>query len=68
MASAKEFVQSPSGNFKKGYANSTRTTRKHELQRLMVEQLVDEDVLPDICLEVYKPLPMALLGNMRPGD
>ena len=24
-----------------------RSTRKHELKRLIVEQLVDEDVLPD---------------------
>ena len=37
-----------------------RTTHKHELKRLIVEQLVDEDVLPDSCLEVSKPLPMEL--------
>ena len=30
-----------------------RSTRKHELKRLIVEQLVDENVLPDSCLEVY---------------
>ena len=35
-----------------------RSTCKHELKRLIVEQLVDEDILPDSCLEVYKPLPM----------
>ena len=35
-----------------------RSTRKHELKRLIVEQLVDEDVLPDSCLGVYKHLPM----------
>ena len=35
------------------------STRKHddELKRHIVQQLVDEDILPvsDICLEVYKP-------------
>ena len=36
---------------------------KHELKRLIVEQLVDEDVLPDSCLEVYKPLPMDPSGQ-----
>ena len=40
-----------------------RSTRKHELKRLIVEQLVDEDVLPDSCLEVYKPLPMEPSGQ-----
>ena len=40
-----------------------RSTRKHELKRLIVEQLVDEDVLPDSCLEVYKPLPMESSGQ-----
>ena len=35
-----------------------RTTCTHEFKRLIVEQLVDEDVLPDSCLEVYEPLPM----------
>ena len=35
-----------------------RSTCKHELKRLIVEQLVDEDVLPESCLEVYNPLPM----------
>ena len=71
MASAKEFVQSPSmevlETFKKDMLMQIaqelqlqvkRSTRKHELKRLIVEQLVDEDVLPDSCLEVYKPLPM----------
>ena len=71
MASAKEFVQSPSievlETFKKDMLmriaqelqlEVKRSTRKHELKRLIVEQLVDEDVLPDSCLEVYKPLPM----------
>ena len=40
-----------------------RSTRKHELKRLIVEQLVDEDVLPDSCLEVYKLLPMEPSGQ-----
>ena len=40
-----------------------RSTRKHELKRLIVEQLVDEDVLPDSCLEVYKPLPVDPSGK-----
>ena len=40
-----------------------RSTRKHELKRLIVEQLVDEDVLPDSCLEVYKPVPMEPSGQ-----
>ena len=76
MASAKEFVQSPSmevlETFKKDMLMQTaqglqlqvkRSTRKHELKRLIVEQLVDEDVLPDSCLEVYKPLPMEPSGQ-----
>ena len=76
MASAKEFVQSPSmevlETFKKDMLMQIaqelqlevkRSTRKHELKRLIVEQLVDEDVLPDSCLEVYKPLPMELSGQ-----
>ena len=40
-----------------------RSTHKHERKRLIVEQLVDEDVLPDSCLEVYKPLPMEPSGQ-----
>ena len=76
MASAKEFVQSPSmevlATFKKDMLMQIaqelqlqvkRSTRKHELKRLIVEQLVDEDVLPDSCLEVYKPLPMEPSGQ-----
>ena len=76
MASAKEFVQSPSmevlESFKKDMLMQIaqelqlevkRSTRKHELKRLIVEQLVDEDVLPDSCLEVYKPLPMDPSGQ-----
>ena len=76
MASAKEFVQSPSmevlETFKKDMLMQIaqelqlevkRSTRKHELKRLIVEQLFDEDVLPDSCLEVYKPLPMEPSGQ-----
>ena len=76
MASAKEFVQSPSievlETLKKDMLMQIaqelqlevkRSTRKHELKRLIVEQLVDEDVLPDSCLEVYKPLPMEPSGQ-----
>ena len=76
MASAKEFVQSPSmevlETFKKDILMQIaqelqlevkRSTCKHELKRLIVEQLVDEDVLPDSCLEVYKPLPMEPSGQ-----
>ena len=76
MARAKEFVQSPSievlETFKKDMLMQIaqelqlevkRSTRKHELKRLIVEQLVDEDVLPDSCLEVYKPLPMEPSGQ-----
>ena len=76
MASAKEFVQSSSmevlETFKKDMLTQIaqelqlevkRSTRKHELKRLIVEQLVDEDVLPDSCLEVYKPLPMEPSGQ-----
>ena len=76
MASAKEFVQSPSmevlETFKKDMLMQIAqelqlevksSTRKHELKRLIVEQLVDEDVLPDSCLEVYKPLPMEPSGQ-----
>ena len=40
-----------------------RSTREHELKRLIVEQLVDEVVLPDSYLEVYKPLPMEPSGQ-----
>ena len=39
--------------------------REHELKRLIGEQLVDEDVLPDSCLEVYKPLPMEPSGQLE---
>ena len=35
-----------------------RTTRKHELKRLIVEQLVDGDLLYESCLEVCKPVPV----------
>ena len=76
MASAKEFVQSPSmevlETFKKDMLTQIaqelqlevkRSTGKHELKRLIVEQLVDEDVLPDSCLEVYKPLLMEPSGQ-----
>ena len=76
MASAKEFAQSPSmevlETFKKDMLvqiaqelqlEVKRSTRKHELKRLIVEQVVDEDVLPDSCLEVYKPLPMEPSGQ-----
>ena len=76
MASAKEFVQSPSmevlDTFKRDMLMQRaqelqlevkRSTRKHELKRLIVEQLVDEDVLPDSCLKVYKPLPMEPSGQ-----
>ena len=76
MTSAKEFVQSPSmevlETFKKDMLmhiaqelqlKVKRTTRKHELKRLIIKQLVDEDVLPDSCLEVYKPLPMEPSGQ-----
>ena len=42
-----------------------KSTHKHELKRLIVEQLVDEDVLPDSCLEVYKPLPMEPSGQFE---
>ena len=76
MASAKEFVQSPSmevlETFKKDMLVQVaqelqlevkRSTCKHELKRLIVEQLVDEDVLHDSCLEVYKPLPMDPSGQ-----
>ena len=76
MASAKQFVQSPSmevlETFKKDMLMQIaqglqlevkRSTCKHELKRLIIEQLVDEDVLPDGCLEAYKPLPMELSGQ-----
>ena len=76
MASAKEFVQSPSMEVLETFQKDMlmqiaqelqievkRSTRKHELKRLIVEQLVDEDVLPDSCLEVYKPLPMEPSGQ-----
>ena len=41
------------------------STGKHELKRLFVEQLVDEDILPNSCLEVYKPLPMEPSGQFE---
>ena len=75
MASAKEFVQSPSmealETFKKDMLMQIvqelklevkRSTCKHELQTLIVEQSVDEDVLSDSYSEVYKPLPMEFSG------
>ena len=78
MASAKEFVQSPSmevlETFKKDMLmqiaqelqlEMKRTTRKYELKRLIIEQLVDEDVSSDSCLEVYKPLPMQRSGQFE---
>ena len=40
-------------------------TNKHELKRFIVEQLFDDDVLPDSCLEVYKPLPMEPCGQFE---
>ena len=71
MASAKEFVQSPFMEFLETFKKDMlmqiaqelqlevkRTTLKHELKRLIAEQLIDEDILRDSCLEVYKPLPM----------
>ena len=42
-----------------------KSTRKYEVKRLIVEQLVDEDVLPDSCLEVYKPLPRESSGQFE---
>ena len=78
MASAKEFVQSPSieglENFKKDMLLNIarelqlevkRSTLKHELKRLIVEQLVDEDLLPESCLNVYKPVPMESSGQVE---
>ena len=76
MASAKELVQSPSMKVLETFIKDTlmqvaqelqlevkRLTHKHELKRLIVEQLADEDVLPDSCLEVYKPLPIDPSGQ-----
>ena len=78
MASAKEFVQSSSKEvletFKKDMLMQIakelqlevkRAIPKLELKRLSVKQLVDEDVLPDSCLEVYKPLPMESSGHFE---
>ena len=78
MASPKEFVQSPSmevlETFKKDmlmqiaqelYLEVQRSTRKHELKKLIVEKLVEEDGLPDGSLEVYKPLPMESSGQLE---
>ena len=42
-----------------------RSTHKHELKRIIVEQLVGEDVPPDCCLEVYRPLPMKSSGQFE---
>ena len=39
-----------------------RSTCKHELKTLIVEQSVDEDVLFDSYSEVYKPLPIEFSG------
>ena len=39
-----------------------RSTRKH---KLIVEELVDEDVLPNSCLEVYKSLPTEPSGQLE---
>ena len=77
MASAKESVQSPSmevlETLKKDMIMQVaqefqlevkRSTHKHDLKRLIVEQLADKDVLPDSCLEVYKPLPIESSGNL----
>ena len=63
IASAKEFVQSPFmevlETFRKDILMQIaqelqlevkRSTRKHVLKWLIVEQIVDEDVLPDSCL------------------
>ena len=78
MASAKEFVQPPSlevlETFKKDMlmqislelqSEVKRSTCKHELKRLIFQQLVDEDILHDSCLELYKPPHWNLLGNLR---
>ena len=78
MAIAKEFVQSPSmevlETFKKDLLMQVvqelqlevkRSTCQHELKGLIVERLVDEDVLPDTCLEVYKPVPMEPSGQFE---
>ena len=78
MASAKEFVQSPSLEVLETFENYMlmhiaqelqlkvkRSTRKHERKRLIVEQLVDEDRLHDSCLEVHKPLPIEYSGQVE---
>ena len=78
MASAKEFVLSPSTKVLQTFKKHTllhiaqelqlevkRSTCKHKLKRLTVEQLVDYEVLPDSCLEVYKPLPMDPLRHFE---
>ena len=78
MASAKEFVHSPSMEVLETFKKDTlmqvaselqlevkRSTCKNELKRLIVEQLVDADVLPDSCLEVYKPLSMEPSGQFE---
>ena len=78
IASAKEFVQSPSmevlESFKKDMLMQIaqelqlevkRPTHKHELKRRIVEQLVDEDVIPDSCVEVFKHLPVEPSGQFE---
>ena len=78
MASAREFVQSPSiealETFKKDMLLNIakelqlevkRSTLKHELKRLIVEQLVDEDLLPESCLDVYKLVSMEPSGQIE---
>ena len=40
-----------------------RSTPKHELKRLIVEQVADKDLSPVTCIEVYKPLPMEPSGR-----
>ena len=73
---AKEFIQLPSievlEKFKKTelleVANELelevkRSMRKHNLKRIIVDQLVDDDMLSPDCLELYKPLPMDSSGQ-----
>ena len=65
MGSAKEFIQSLTMEVLETFLKDMLmqigqelqlevkgSTRRHELKRLIVEQLVDEDILPDSCLEV----------------
>ena len=79
MASANAFVQSPSMKVLETFIKDmlmqiapaqelqleVKRTWKHELQRFIVEQLVDKDLLQDSCLEVYKPLPMEYSGEFE---